>query len=606
MGVHFFRFILLIFCSLFVHFSNAQERYPVVPRPLQVTAQSGNFLLSSNTVILHGKAGARAAESLQAFIYENYHLRLRIVRDRVPQATRNVVSLVDVGQKAIAPEGYELNITAGGIRIDGTQAGLFYGIQTLIQLLLDQRKLPVNLPCGVIKDEPRFAYRGFMLDVSRHFSTVDEIKELLTLMSQHKMNRFHWHLTDNQAWRIEIKKYPKLTSVGATGNHSDPTAEAKFYTQDQIREVVAFAEKLNITIVPEIEMPAHSKAALTAYPELRCESANAPELAPNAPHFTVFCASDATFTFLENVLSEVIALFPGEYIHIGGDEANKIPWKQSAFSQKLIRELDLEDEHGLQSYFIKRIEKFVNSKGRSIIGWDEILEGGLAPNATVMSWQGEQGGIAAAKQQHKVIMTPRTSGLYFDFPQSAHSEERFISLLGTLKNVYDYNPIPKSLTEAQQRYILGVQANLWTERLPTRASRTYMMYPRLFALAETGWTASARKDYEDFNVRLSRQLAYIDRKGINYRVPTATVDTSIVTDSISYELAVPFKGTRIYYTLDGKMPTDRHEEYVVPIIIKVPENTKKVLKTMVVTPYGRRSLVSTVTFENPSPKTSKL
>ena len=572
----------------------------IIPAPLKSSVQNGSFLLKKSTIIEYDARAVKAVANLRLFLSENYQVDLPAPPPKKSGPLKgNRIVLTTTNTENVHPDGYELTISKQEIQIKGTEVGLFYGVQTLIQLMLDHPALPARLPCAQISDQPRFSYRGFMLDVSRHFAPVDEVKQLLRLMAQYKMNKFHWHLTDNQGWRIEIKKYPKLTSIGATGNHSDPNHPPKFYTQQDIREVIQYAADLHITVIPEIEMPAHSRAVLNAYPELRCEKPSGDQPLPdNAPYYSIFCPTEKTFTFLEDVLTEVMALFPGKYIHIGGDEANKIPWKQSEFAQSLISRLDLKDEHGLQSYFIQRIEKFVNARGKVIIGWDEILEGGLAPNAVVMSWQGEQGGIAAARQKHAVIMTPRTSGLYFDFPQSAAPEERFISLLSTLKDVHDYDPVPKVLNKEEKSYIFGVQANLWTERLASTDARTYMIYPRLFALAETGWTSQQHKNYQRFTLALSKQLAFLDKKGINYRVPAASADTTLITNGINYELKRPFRDAKIYYTLNTEIPGESSKVYSGPIRIAPAPGSKITLKSIVITSSGRRSLVSTVVFRN--------
>ena len=429
-------------------------------------------------------------------------------------------------------------------------------------------------------------------------------------MAYYKLNNFHWHLTDDQGWRIEIKKYPRLTEIGSQraqtviGNYHDRTPQqfdntlyGGFYTQDQIREVVQYAADRYITVVPEIEMPGHSMATLAAYPELSCD--------PGKPYKTyetwgvvkdVYCPSDKTFDFLEDVLTEVMELFPSKYIHIGGDEVPKDAWKQSAFCQKLIRKLKLKNEEELQSYFIQRIEKFVNSKGRSIIGWDEILEGGLSPNATVMSWRGEAGGIAAARQSHDVIMTPSSGGLYLDHAQSRGGEPLSIGGYTPLSATYNYNPTPAVLTPDQQKFIMGVQANLWTEYIPTEPKVEYMLYPRLLALSEVAWTPLANKNFKDFSeVRLPGQLAYLDKNNYNYRVPLAintSQDTIMFGSNLNVALKSPVTGAKIYYTIDGFTPGETDIEYHNPMNYNVPQDQYRELKTIVITPTGKRSQVT--------------
>src|SRR6195952_907320 len=387
----------------------------------------------------------------------------------------NALVLTSAGLDSLPAEGYRLTVTPQKITIAGKGAGLFYGIQTLIQLIPADDAATIKLPCVQIEDYPRFGYRGMHLDVCRHFFGVEFVKKYIDLMAAYKLNNFHWHLTDDQGWRIEIKKYPKLTQVGSQraqtviGNYHDRTPQqfdntpyGGYYTQDQIREVVKYAADRYINIVPEIEMPGHSEAALTAYPELSCDPSYPYKVAETWGVFhDTYCPSDKTFSFLQDVLTEVMDFFPSKYIHIGGDEVPKEAWKNSAFCQKLIKKLHLKNEEELQSYFIQRMEKFVNSKGRSIIGWDEILEGGLSPNAPVMSWRGEAGGIAAAQQNHNVIMTPGSGGLYIDHGQGPVNEPLSIGGNEPLTKIYSYNPIPAVLTPDQQKYIVGVQANLW-------------------------------------------------------------------------------------------------------------------------------------------------
>jgi hexosaminidase len=392
-----------------------------------------------------------------------------------------------------------------------------------------------------IKDYPRFAYRGMMLDVGRYFYPVEYVKQFIDYLALHKMNYFHWHLTEDQGWRIEIKKYPRLTTVGAyrngtiigryPGKGNDGIRHGGFYTQDQVKDIVAYAAKRYITVIPEIEMPGHASAAIASYPFLSCfpeESTTHPKNTAWSGDSTgkqvqqvwgvqkdVFKPSEETFKFLEDVLDEVIALFPSKLIHIGGDECPKDNWKRSEFCQNLIKEKGLKDEHGLQSYFIQRIEKHLNSKGRSIIGWDEILEGGLAPNATVMSWRGEKGGIESAVQHHNVIMTPNTY-VYFDYSQSKVDDSLSIGGFIPLKKVYGYEPHPAVLSEEEKKYILGGQGNMWTEYISTPKKLEYMMFPRASALSEVLWSPKETRQYNDFTRRLVKQFKRYDLWGANY------------------------------------------------------------------------------------------
>jgi hexosaminidase len=439
---------------------------------------------------------------------------------------------------------------------------------------------------------------------------------VIDLMAKYKLNTFQWHLTDNEGWRIEIKKYPKLTSVG--GFHAntvldgdrdglDSISTGGYYTQEQIREVVKYAQNKFITIVPEIEMPAHSAAALRAYPELKCVlPANSPNIAANN---IIYAPTDKTFGFLEDVLTEVVALFPGKYIHIGGDEANKTPWQESAFCQQLMKQLNIKDVHELQSYFIQRMEKYLNTKNRSIIGWDEILEGGLAQNATVMSWRGEKGGIAAAQQKHNVIMTPGPNGLYFDHYQSNSNFEPFNHEPGyhtyaTLQKTYNYDPIPASLTDDEKKYIWGVQANIWSEHIATVNKLQYMILPRLFALSEIAWTLPKRKKgFNLFENDMIKQLSYFEHKGYNFRVPTAftETDTVLIGGKFILQHNITLPGAKVYYTLNGHTPTENDKEYNTPLELLVPLNERRELQTTVITATGKRSVPTRTVMYNYRP-----
>jgi hexosaminidase len=454
----------------------------------------------------------------------------------------------------------------------------------------------ISLPCVQITDYPRFAYRGMMLDVCRHFFSVEMVKKYIDLMAAYKLNNFHWHLTDDQGWRIEIKKYPRLTQIASQraqtviGNYHDRTPQqydntpyGGYYTQDQIRDVVKYASDHYINIVPEIEMPGHSEAALAAYPELSCDPSQTYKVAETWGVFhDIYCPSDKTFSFLEDVLTEVMDLFPSKYIHIGGDEAPKDVWKKSDFCQKLMKDQGLKTEDELQSYFIQRIEKFVNSKGRSIIGWDEILEGGLSPNATVMSWRGEEGGIAAAEQGHNVVMTPGSGGLYIDQQQSkAELEPLSIGGYDPLSKIYSYNPTPAELTPDQQKFILGVQANLWTEYIATENKVDYMVLPRLFALSEVAWSPLANKNFNDFaDTRLPGHLARLEAKGFNYRVPAAigVVDTIVFGTKLTVNLKPSVTGAKVYYSIDNYDPRETDLQYTQPMTYDVPPDQYRDLK----------------------------
>lgn len=435
-----------------------------------------------------------------------------------------------VDENILGTEGYRLMVTESGVDIHAnSEAGLFYGSQTLLQLIPAQS---TQIRFIGITDYPRFGYRGLHLDVARHMFPVEFVKKYIDVLARHKMNRFHWHLTDDQGWRIEIKKYPRLQEVAAyrdetiVGHGSTATRrEAKYdgkryggyYTQEEIREVVAYAAERHVTIIPEIEMPGHAQAAVTAYPNLGCTGGPYNVATSWGVFENVFCAGkEDSFNFLEGVLEEVIALFPGEYVHIGGDECPKTRWNNCTHCKKRMRDEKLKDAHELQSYFIQRMEKFLNSKGKRIVGWDEILEGGLAPNATVMSWRGEAGGIDAARQKHNVIMTPE-NWCYFDhYQDTVKTEPLAIGGLTPVKEVYEYEPMPQSLSAEESKFISGVQANLWTEYIETPAHAEYMVYPRACAMAEVAWSPKENKSWSDFLLRMEDHLPRLETWKVNY------------------------------------------------------------------------------------------
>jgi len=437
-----------------------------------------------------------------------------------------------------------------------------------------------------IKDNPKFSYRGMHLDVSRHFFPVEFIKEYIDHLAMLKMNTFHWHLTDDQGWRIEIKQYPYLTKKGAyreetlIGHYNDDPQQfdgkryGGFYTQEEVKEIVAYATERHVTVIPEIEMPGHSQAAIHAYPALGCTGKQVPVATKWGVFENIYCPKEGTFTFLKNVLDEVMPLFPSEYIHIGGDEAPKEQWKACGDCQKLISEKNLKDEHGLQSYFIREIEKHVNSKGKKIIGWDEILEGGLAPNATVMSWRGTQGAVAAANQGHDVILTP-TSHAYFDYYQATYEDEPLaIGGYLPLKKVYSFNPIPKKLqgTDAA-KHVLGAQANIWTEYMQTENQVEYMAFPRMLAMGEVVWsgpTENLEKDYPEFLSRVEPFMNRLDVLDINYANHLYDLEGQVTKkdDDILYELKTPTKGKEIKYTINAS------EELKYEQPIKISEDTQ--------------------------------
>jgi hexosaminidase len=553
----------------------------IIPKPQHMDVGNGSFELKSDI----GFAAPPEFDVASDFLKE---LLLKVKGVGLTKVSEATAEIVIVATDSLPSEGYELVVSDKKIILKARDAsGAFYGIQSLRQLLptaieRTDSKLnqPVKIPVVTIKDFPRFGYRGMHLDVARHFFPKEFIKDYISYLAMLKMNYFHWHLTDDQGWRIEIKKYPKLMSEAAyrqetlIGHYNDSPQQfdgqryGGFYTQEDIREIVEFAANHKVTIIPEIEMPGHAQAAISAYPELGCTAKQVPVATKWGVFEDVFCPKEQTFEFLEDVLAEVIELFPGDYIHIGGDEAPKTHWKTcSACQQKIIDE-GLKDEHELQSYFIKRIEAFVNSKGKKIIGWDEILEGGLAPNATVMSWRGIQGGIEAAKAKHAVIMTP-TSYAYFDYYQSEDSAEPLaIGGYLPLRKVYGFNPVPDELDKDEAKFILGAQGNVWTEYMETEQQVEYMIFPRILAMSELTWNGPAenmQNDYPDFVNRVEHFYKRLDKLEVKYANHLYTISGKVIkrNDSVFYELSTPTSGKTIKYLL----PDEKLTTYVGPFNI---------------------------------------
>ena len=506
----------------------------LIPQPVEIKAGLANnrFTLNSHTIILTNDTALRkSAAYLNGFLQQHYHLPLNTGNYAVHEKRKNVISLIRTASVAPNLNQYTLSVLKDAITISAsTDEGIFYGVQTLLQLLpLTPAGSSYKIAAVDITDYPRFDYRGMHLDVSRHFFDVAFVKKYIDYLAMHKLNYFHWHLTDDHGWRIEIKKYPALTKIGAwrngtiiglyPGKGNDGIRYGGYYTQEEIKEVVKYAADRYITVIPEIEMPGHSLPVLAAFPQLSTTPAIPKKVAETWGIFNKFnnvlLPSEQTFTFLEDVLTEVMELFPAPYIHIGGDECAKIWWKQSAFTQNLIKEKGLKDENGVQSYFIHRIEKFVNSKGKTIIGWDEILDGGLAPNAVVMSWRGEKGGIEAAKQKHKVIMTPENT-MYFNHSQFMKDDSLTANKFIPLEVVYNYDPVSASLAPEDEKYIWGGQGNLWSEYISNPAKVEYMLFPRLDALSEILWSPKNKRNYPDFKRRLKTQFKRYDLLNINY------------------------------------------------------------------------------------------
>jgi len=520
------KYKILTLLLLISVISVAQENLNIIPKPKKITNYIVKFSLNSKTVIQTNNVESFEAQFLKENIKRQTGLDLKITSE-YHSKNKILILVTNDDLMFVNKDEYHLVINKDIIEVFASNSkSLFYGVQSLLQTIPNEMKDNYEIQGVSIIDYPKFQWRGMHLDVSRHFFPKDFIKKYIDYLAMYKMNTFHWHLTDDQGWRIEIKKYPKLTEVGAwrngsmIGHYTDQTFDniryGGFYTQEEIKEIVAYAKERHITIIPEIEMPGHALAALASYPEFSCTGGPFEVGKTWGVLEDVFCPKDETFTFLENVLTEVMALFPSEYIHIGGDESPKVRWKSCPHCQKRIKDENLKDEHELQSYFIQRIEKFVNSKGRKIIGWDEILEGGLAPNAAVMSWRGTEGGIAAAKQKHFVVMSPG-SHCYFDHYQGEPKNEP-IAFGGytNVEKVYSFNPIPKELSAEESKYILGAQANLWTEYINTPEHVEYMLFPRIAALSEVVWGTSNPKDYKEFEKRLISHFEIYDKKGINY------------------------------------------------------------------------------------------
>lgn len=573
-----------------------QSRIALIPQPYRVKVLPGQFILSSGTGIYVDANNAELkliGDKLAAHLKKATGIDFPI-KNNAGKVIKNsiVLTMMDVPD-SLGKEGYQLAVGPAQIIVKAPKgAGVFYGVQSIYQLMpVNVKKgtvARISIPAVEITDKPRFEWRGLMLDVGRYFYPVEYIKTYIDYLAMHKMNTFHWHLTEDHGWRMEIKKYPKLTEIGSkrsgtqTGHKKedwDDTPHEGFYTHDQIREVVAYASKRYVNIVPEIEMPGHSMAALAAYPELSCTGGPFKIPLRWGIQEDVFCAgNEQTFKFLEGVLTEVADLFPSPIIHIGGDESPKARWKVCPKCQARIKAEGLKDEHELQSYFIRRIENFMLTKNKRIIGWDEILEGGLAPNAAVMSWRGVDGGIAAAKQHHGVVMTP-TSFMYLDYYQGEPSLEPVaIGGLLTLEKVYSYEPVPQQLSPEEAKFIMGVQGNIWSEFIHSPKKVDYMTFPRAAALAEVAWTSPEWKDWDGFKRRMETQYKRYEAAGINYAKSAYNVWHTIAIDSAQKTATVSFKtdsyDPQIYYTLDGTEPNVKTLKYTQPFTVNKPVNIK--------------------------------
>ncbi len=583
----------------------------IIPMPYKMQMTRGFFKFSSKTKCYVSETGLDLFKTA-SLLTSLTGIKQPVVKKIYPHGMRgqsNLIIFQKIEDDSLGEEGYRMSISSERILIGAnTSKGFFYAVQTIIQLLppvysgqwsaaigktLNNQPTNNILPSVEIMDKPRFGYRGMHLDVSRHFFPVSFVKKYIDALALHKFNTFHWHLTDDQGWRIEIKQFPKLTQIGSKrketmeGSYSkeprtfDGVEYGGFYTQEEIKDVINYAQDRFITIVPEIEMPGHALAALSAYPEFSCDPSKKYEAATTWGIFEdVFCPNEKTFDFIDKVLTEVTALFPSKYIHVGGDECPKTAWKNSAFCQDLMKKLGLKNEEELQSYFIQRVEKMLTAKGKKLLGWDEILEGGLSPTATVMSWRGEKGGIEAAKQSHDVIMTPSTY-VYFDYYQ-ANPDKEPLAIGGflPLRKVYNYEPYPNELTPEQTKYIIGVQGNIWTEYLPTESSVEYMVFPRAVALSETAWSAKENKNWESFSDRLSYHIKRLEAMKINYskRIFDPQFNIKLVDSEPAIELMTELNGGDIFYTTDNSQPSTLSNKYTVPI----PFSKDMTLKAIVV------------------------
>ena len=546
----------------------------IIPAPTKQIINKGSFILNSSVVISYTEDFKVSAEFLITFIDEGSQIKLK---------ENNSIAFIK-DESISSTEGYSLQIFPNRIEIKAkTDQGAFYAVQSLRQLLPVEfengtfNEDKVIIPCVTIEDNPQFSHRGMHLDVGRHMFSVNFIKKYIDALAMLKMNTFHWHLTEDQGWRIEIKKYPKLQEVAAYRNETlighysnqpqqfDGKQYGGFYTQNEVKDVVAYAKSRFITVIPEIELPGHSQAAIAAYPELGCTEKQVEVATKWGVFEEIYCSKDETFEFLEDVLDEVLELFPSEYIHIGGDEAPKTRWKTCDVCQNRIKAEGLKNEHELQSYFIARIETYLNSKGRQIIGWDEILEGGLAPNATVMSWRGTEGAVEAAKQKHNVVMSP-TSHSYFDYYQSDNDNEPLaIGGYLPLEKVYSFNPIPEGLSKEESQYILGAQGNLWTEYIPTSKLVEYMVFPRMIAMSEVVWSKPEHKNYAAFVSRLEYFHKRLDALDISYANHLFEIEGNLIAEG--YQLKTLTKNKSIRFILDGSKPNLNSDIYSKPIPI---------------------------------------
>lgn len=604
---------LLLLAGLLVS-SLAQAQIQLLPQPVSVQPQPGHFTLSRTTTITYNKPeSASVAAMLSRQLAEQTGLTLASRAAAPAPANAILLTLAPTPDPKLGREGYRLSSSAKGVTITANQpAGLFYGAQTLLQLVPTERTQPINVPAVQIIDYPRFGWRGVMLDVSRHFFPKADVMRFIDELARLKLNTFHWHLTDDNGWRIEIKSLPRLTSVGAWrvprdghfGERPNPKpGEAAtyggFYTQDDIREVVKYAQARNITIVPEIDIPGHSMAMLAAYPNLSCSKDTSVRVNPGTQFAewygngtfkmlidnTLSPSDEAVYATLDKVFTEVAALFPGPYIHAGGDECYKGYWEKDPGCQALMQKEGMKNVEQLQGYFMKRVEKIINAKGKKFLGWDEILEGDVSPSATVMSWRGMKGGIEAAQHGHDVVMTPSTFA-YIDYMQGDPTVEPRIYASLRLKTCYEFEPVPPGIDSTR---ILGGQGNLWTEQIPTLAHAEYMTYPRTWALSEVFWTPRNRRDWAGFIPRLEAQMRRADAAGVNYARAAydPIVSTTIADNKLTLMLDAEIPGTDIFYSLDDTVPGRYSQRYSQPIPVPEGDVTLRAVTYRNGQPVGR-------------------
>jgi hexosaminidase len=564
---------------------------PLIPLPAQLDVGRGSFNVDAHTPIVvadHAVSTQRTARYLAELIATTRGLHLSV---RQGAANTSAIVLLRDPQAPVANrEGYALDVTPQGIRITARDdAGLFYGAVTLWQLLTpDAQRGAVLLPAVHIRDQPRFAWRGLMLDSARHFQSVAEIEQLLNQMAQHKLNMFHWHLTDDQGWRIEIKRYPELTRIGAwrtppdAGHDGEPQRYGGFYTQDDIRHVVAYAAARHITVVPEIDMPGHAQAVVAAYPQFGVTGQRPPVSVDWGVNPYLYNVDDATFQFITHVLDEVMALFPSKYIHVGGDEAVKDQWQASPAVQAKMHALGLKDEDALQGWLIDRVGRYLDAHGRRLIGWDEILDGGVPADATVMSWRGTKGAIKAAQQGHDVVLSPAPD-LYLDQSQSDRADETAGRMpVRDLASVYAFEPVPKELDATQAKHVLGAQANAWTEHMPTMRHVEHAVFPRLAALSEVDWSPASSRDWSSFTSRLPAQFARYRVQGIVYADSAFAANivldrnAALASGTTQVSLSNQAGSGALHYTLDGSVPGRDSLEYHLPLTVKLPATVRAV------------------------------